>query len=39
VLALRDPAREIFAGFAGQLRRGDSAQIETQRLRLGAQIG
>jgi hypothetical protein len=38
MLALRDPAREIVAGVARQSRRGDAAEIETQRPGLGAQI-
>jgi hypothetical protein len=38
MLTLRDPARQIVAGALGQSRRGDTARIEAERLRLGAQI-
>jgi hypothetical protein len=38
VLALRDPAREIFAGVLGQSRRGDAAEIKAERRGFGAQI-
>jgi hypothetical protein len=38
VLARCDPTGEIVARLLRQLRRGDSAQVESERLRLGAQI-
>jgi hypothetical protein len=38
MLALRDPAHQIVAGAFRQSRRGDTARIEAERLRPGAQI-